>query len=131
MLHKFIFNWFPAIGWMLTIFLLSTRQSISINDTYIINFAVFKTLHLIEYGVLYFLVLRLVYRSTDDALDFKKYLFAALVTLFYAALDELHQTYVPTRTGKPRDILIDAVGISLSFLIIRRYLDRFRAWSLL
>ncbi len=36
---------------------------------------------------------------------------AAIVGVAYAGLDELHQAFVPTRTGSPSDVLVDAVGV--------------------
>ncbi|MGQ9656750.1 MAG: VanZ family protein [Fimbriimonadales bacterium] len=46
---------------------------------------------------------------------------AVLTSLLRAVLDEIHQAFVPGRTGTPVDVLIDAVGIALAtWLIIRR-----------
>ncbi|MBM3679809.1 MAG: hypothetical protein FJW81_00470 [Actinobacteria bacterium] len=42
----------------------------------------------------------------------------ALLALVYAAVDELHQTTVPTRNGAATDVLIDAIGIGLASLIL-------------
>ena len=40
---------------------------------------------------------------------------AFIVAFLYAASDELHQTFVPTREGKPRDIAIDTIGMFLMY----------------
>lgn len=42
----------------------------------------------------------------------------ALLALVYAAVDELHQTTVPTRNGAGTDVLIDAIGIGLASLAL-------------
>jgi VanZ family protein len=45
---------------------------------------------------------------------------AILTSLLRAVLDEIHQAFVPGRTGTPVDVLIDAVGIALAAWLIRR-----------
>ncbi len=45
---------------------------------------------------------------------------AAIIALVYAAVDELHQTYVPTRHGSPYDVAIDAIGVGLVSLALLR-----------
>jgi VanZ family protein len=45
---------------------------------------------------------------------------AILTSLLRAILDEIHQAFVPGRTGTPVDVLIDAVGIALAAWLIRR-----------
>lgn len=44
---------------------------------------------------------------------------AAAISLLYAVSDEFHQTFVPTRTGTPRDILIDAIGVAVALALLR------------
>jgi len=45
---------------------------------------------------------------------------AILTSLLRAVLDEIHQAFVPGRTGTPVDVLIDAAGIALAAWLIRR-----------
>lgn len=44
----------------------------------------------------------------------------AVLALGYAAVDELHQSTVPTRNGALSDVLIDAAGIGLASLALAR-----------
>lgn len=44
---------------------------------------------------------------------------AALFSLLRAVIDEIHQSFVPGRTGTVRDVLIDGVGIALAMWLIR------------
>ena len=37
----------------------------------------------------------------------------------YAALDEIHQLFVPNRSGQVRDVLIDSVGILIGIILFR------------
>ncbi|MFN3690343.1 MAG: VanZ family protein [Fimbriimonadales bacterium] len=45
---------------------------------------------------------------------------AIATSLLRAILDEIHQAFVPGRTGTPVDVLIDAVGIALAAWLIHR-----------
>ncbi|MEK9178908.1 MAG: hypothetical protein AAB893_00365, partial [Patescibacteria group bacterium] len=57
---KFIFitGFVPLLLWMLIIFYFSSQPRIPITTNYAVSFAIFKTLHLIEYALLYFLWIR-------------------------------------------------------------------------
>ena len=61
-----------------------------------------KLAHLAEYAVLYLLVRR--------AGPGPRKAFA--LALLYAVLDEWHQTFLASRAGQVRDVLVDAVGIA-------------------
>jgi VanZ family protein len=43
---------------------------------------------------------------------------AVLMTAFVASLDEWHQSFIPSRTGTPRDVALDTcAGIAAQILI--------------
>ncbi len=68
-----------------------------------------KLAHMAEYAILFLLSWRGLGES--DHLSRKRKLFVALVlTVFYAATDEYHQTFVPGRSGAVRDVAIDVLG---------------------
>jgi VanZ family protein len=77
-----------------------------------------KAAHMAEYGLLWFLWHR--------ALDTQNPVPAALITLAYAATDELHQSFVEGRHGTPVDVLIDAAGIAVAIAIHTRRRARAR-----
>lgn len=52
---------------------------------------------------------------------YKKLLIALIITLLYAVIDEIHQTFVPTREGTVRDVLIDSIGIAIMYSYIKKY----------
>lgn len=39
---------------------------------------------------------------------------ATVIAFVYAAVDEIHQSQVPTRNGSPADVAIDALGIGVA-----------------
>lgn len=43
---------------------------------------------------------------------------AAAIAFLYACTDEFHQTFVDGRSGTPRDVAIDSIGIALACLLI-------------
>lgn len=121
-MKRFVTYQLPAILWMLVIFLLSSRQRVGVSETYWVNFAIFKTLHVIEYAFLYAMVLRALASGTPVAK--RKYMIAFVLTVLYAISDEMHQTFVPTREGTLRDVIIDSIGAFSMMSILQS--DRFR-----
>lgn len=111
---KFVRYWLPVVIWMTVIFFLSGRESVQVADEPLINFLFFKTLHVIEYAILFVLYYRALKNKTA----------ALLLTLLYAATDEIHQLFVPTREGKLRDVIIDAIGAGVSWILITHLLPQ-------
>ncbi len=114
-MNKLLRYWGPPLVWMILIFFLSTQESTQVSDVYTWNFIFFKSLHVLEYAALYFLLFRATLQ--ENSKDQKKArLIALLITFAYAASDELHQTFVPTREGRLRDVGIDTIGMSLMYI---------------
>jgi VanZ family protein len=90
-----------------------------------IHFLVRKTAHFGSYGLLGFLAFY-SWRSTLPALSrwTPRWSFLALLTTLAAAsLDEFHQSFVPTRTGNYRDVLLDLTGalfFQLAIVLLER-----------
>lgn len=99
---------------MVTIFAFSSRGRTSVTSEFVIDFMIFKTIHMIEYGLLFFLVTRALIKTT--AIPKKQiFLYAFIFCVLYGLSDEIHQTFIPTRQGTLRDVLIDTVGISVVY----------------
>jgi len=43
---------------------------------------------------------------------------SGFLAMLYGMTDEFHQTFVPTRTGQPRDVLIDLIGITCVMIFL-------------
>lgn len=124
---KMTYYWGPAIIWIILIFYLSSRQSVQVSDEYTINFLVFKSLHVFEYAILYFFLFRGFYSLSSKQFTLqKKFIFSIFIALLFAIFDEVHQTFVPTREGKLRDVLIDSLGIFLCFVYTKNQLHFLR-----
>ena len=123
-ISRIIFYWAPAIIWMGVIFYLSSRVRVSLTKQFITDFIIFKTLHMVEYAILYFLLFRGFYSFKKEKLSWNKRMISALIiSIIYAATDEMHQLSTPTRQGTVRDIIIDAAGATLMYIYIRAKLS--------
>ncbi|MFA9289250.1 MAG: VanZ family protein [Weeksellaceae bacterium] len=125
-LFHFIKYWLPPLAVMAVIFALSSRQRIQVSEVDTVNFMVFKSLHMVEYAVLFFLWFRALYQRLGKAQIMKAYALAITISILYGALDELHQTFVPTREGKLRDVVIDSIGILLMFEYTKHHLNKLK-----
>ncbi len=125
-LKEFIYYYFPPLLWMGVIFYFSSLHRVKVSDEYFLNFIFFKSLHVIEYFILGFLSLRGVFKRSFYLLR-EKAILAFMISFFYATTDEYHQTFILTRNGAVRDVLIDSLGILLSlylYLVFRKKLLR-------
>ena len=75
-----------------------------------------KCCHLAEYGVFALLVWRALKASKTDlpTWSWPRVGGTLLIVFLYAATDEFHQIFVPTRTPRVTDVLIDTCGGALA-----------------
>ena len=101
--------WLPVLIWAAVIFALSSIPSLSTGlgtwDTILR-----KGAHLTEYAILGAVLLRALGREAP----------ALAAGVVYALSDELHQHFVSGRHASPFDAALDAVGIGVGILILRR-----------
>jgi len=131
-------SWWPALVWvgLITIestdffssqntgsmlYSLLTRLfgAINLHDFLIVHHYLRKAGHILGYGLLCLLLLR-GWRATLDyahAWSRRAALLAWLGTAFVASMDEWHQSFIPSRMGSPRDVLLDSAA-GLVFLLI-------------
>lgn len=76
-----------------------------------VHAAIRKLAHLTEYAILGMLVLRALERPGRTLAT--ACIAALLLCASYAALDEFHQTFVPSRGPSPVDVAIDTCGAAL------------------
>jgi VanZ family protein len=121
MWRKLIYYWLPLLLWMGMIYLGSNQSKIGISEFLWINFVFFKSLHLLEYALLYLLWFRALYSCNPQKNKINLYLVLAFcVTILYSSTDEFHQLFTPTRSGSLRDIFIDALGMLIMYIGIRK-----------
>jgi VanZ family protein len=94
-------------------------ERITEEQLHLLNYLFRKTGH----GTGYFLLTLLGYwafRTSFGVERARALRWAVATSLVRAVLDEIHQAFVPGRTGTPVDVMIDAVGITLAAWLIRR-----------
>lgn len=92
----------------------------------LLEFVLRKAAHMAAFAVLATLAYRAL-AGTWPSLSRGRLLAASLlVAMLYAASDEWHQTFVPTRDGTVKDVAIDTAGATLALLVIS-YLNRRRS----
>ena len=79
-----------------------------------LSFIVRKSAHFIEYTILGMLY-SFCFRSFGSK---RPFLWPAVSGTLYAVTDELHQVFVPGRSGQINDVLIDAAGSALGAAIV-------------
>lgn len=82
---------------------------------------------MIEYGFLYFLLLRGLYKTSSYALP-EMFILALIIGSIYAISDEYHQSFVPTREGKIRDVIIDIAGMTVVYWYIKNHFTLMRKY---
>ena len=98
------------------IFILSNKQKVAFTDNYPVSFTIFKSLHLIEYAILFLLWLR-----TFFLLGLKDpYYLALFLTFGYGLSDELHQNFIIGREGKLLDAFVDGLGGVLAWILVTK-----------
>jgi VanZ family protein len=120
--------WWPALAWAVVISLFSTHLFTSQNTGHVIipllhwlfpsasprslefmHHIIRKCGHLTEYFILSLLILRGI-RAGRHGMHLAWAVLAIVLVAGYASLDEFHQRFVPGRTPKVTDVLIDTTG---------------------
>ena len=86
---------------------------LKLENTEVIGIIIRKLAHLFEYFVLGCLMINCLknYRIK------KIILFSIFLCFIYASTDEIHQIYVPGRSGKSIDVIIDTVGSVIGIIL--------------
>jgi len=95
-------------------------------------FVVRKAAHVTEYAILAWLLLRALRASngltSDHRWNRKLALWAWGLATLYAMSDELHQRFVPGRTGQWEDVAIDSAGAALGLFLVWAVASRRKSW---
>ncbi|QED46188.1 VanZ family protein [Cytobacillus dafuensis] len=94
-----------------TLMLLKDFFHLSESQAEVANLVFRKLVHLSAFGVLALLFY--------NCFEKRRFLYAWLCTTIYAATDEIHQAFIPDRTGTIIDVGIDSIGALLALLILK------------
>jgi len=128
--------WLPAIAWACLISTFSTdvfssehtsRFTIpllhwmfpqaSVETLGLMHAVIRKSAHLTEYFTFSIFLMHGL-RGKDRAWSLRLAIWAVAIAAGYAALDEFHQSFVPSRTASPWDALLDTVGASAAQIFL-------------
>ncbi len=139
--------WIAAILWLIVIAIESTAMLSSNNTSRILypllhylfgmdwerfeywHFFIRKGGHVVGYGILSILAFR-AWRETFPALGNPLWTvrwasIAVLMTAFVASLDEWHQSFIPSRTGRWQDVVLDSCAGILAQILLLLWLRSF------
>ena len=97
--------WLPVAVYMAGIFLVSADADPPMPER-----VSDKSMHLLAYAGLAVVVCRAVAGGLPARVTLRAAVFTLLITIGYAATDELHQSFVPNRSADAYDLLADAAG---------------------
>jgi VanZ family protein len=146
-MRAFLKFWLPVIFWMSVIFTASSDSHSYEHSSFFvepflhwlfpkmsqanieeIHHVIRKCCHLTEYAVLALLLWRALHLSKNNlpAWSWPKVGGTLLAVFLFAASDEFHQSFVPTRTPLVSDVFVDTAGGALGLLALW-FLHHFRS----
>jgi VanZ family protein len=113
-------------GSMLYSLLTRLFGEINFYDFLVFHHLLRKTGHVLGYGMLALLLLRGWRATFGSAREYltRAALLSWLGAAIVAALDEWHQSFIPSRTGTPWDVLLDSTAALVFLLIAYTWLRR-------
>jgi VanZ family protein len=148
-LKKFMLYWLPVILWLFVISAASGDKKSFQHSSRIIGpivhwlfpqlaeaqvnevvFYVRKSAHMAEFGVMALLCWRAVRQTKCGERrpwSWREAWNALLLVMVFASVDEMHQSFVPSRQGSPWDVVIDCTGAALA-LWLWWVFGRWRKW---
>jgi len=139
-LRAFLLYWWPVFVWMALIFSASSDSmsfqhsshiigpfvrwllpGLSEHSVHAVVFAVRKCAHVTEYAILALVVWRALQKSrgqTPGGWLWSQAFLTLAVAALYAATDEFHQRFVPSRQASLWDVLLDTSGAALALVFL-------------
>ena len=116
---RFLYFIFPIIVHASFIFYLSSLKSLSV-PSFGINFED-KLIHLIEYFIFGWLLVRALHFGKPIPVTTKVMVFTVIIGFLYGISDEIHQYFTPGRYFDLWDWVADAIGIVIGLEFYRRF----------
>lgn len=138
-INKKILSWLAVSLWLVVIYKFSNQPALSsegsseilvkvllrvlslfkinVSNIMLVHFFVRKLAHLFLYMVTSILILN-AFKMTNIGVD-KASIITLAICILYASIDEIHQSFIPGRSGEFRDVLIDTFGALLGIGIYR------------
>jgi VanZ family protein len=134
---SFVKYWLPVLIWLAFIFIGSTdllsaehtsrfigpilrwfNPNVSPAAIAKVQFFIRKAAHLTEYAILAALIWRALWLGRSRAMKMSiLFVMTLLACAVFAASDEFHQSFIPSRTASPIDVMIDICGALVGLII--------------
>lgn len=117
-MKKIICTLLPIMYMGLIWFLSSHSADAFVKTSFSFDHLLKESLHLIEFAILYlFIALAFIVnkRWTRAAS-----MFAAIISIAYGAIDEIHQSFVPYRSATVIDFIKDAIGVIAAYIVMKK-----------
>lgn len=109
-------RWLAVVAWAAMIFLASNQPGLAVSDDPGVDRPIRHVAHIAVYAVLTAL---LTWCLTGRRYPTPRLALASgALALLYGVSDEWHQTMVPTRTGRPDDLVWDGIGAAIAVAVI-------------
>lgn len=108
--RRALWLWLPPVAIVAAIYLLSDQPDLS-TGLGVWDMVGRKLAHIAEFGLL----TAAWYRASRGRVAI-----SVAISLLYAIADEVHQGFVAGRSSSPLDVGVDAVGILIAVLLIKR-----------
>jgi VanZ family protein len=120
--RRAVARWLAVAAWMVLIFALSSISGLRVSEDAEVDRPLRALAHMAAFGMLSGLILQALCANARPRLS--RAALALVLTVLYAASDELHQSLVPNRSGRVQDVAIDTlgalVGLVVAWLILAR-----------
>jgi VanZ family protein len=117
-MKKLIITILPLLYMALIWFLSSNPSDAIVNTPFSFDALLKESLHLIEFAILYWLI-AFAFMAHNKWSE-RASLLAAVIAILYGLTDEIHQSFVPSRSATVIDFVKDVIGVTVSYLIAKR-----------
>jgi VanZ family protein len=118
LIWTFSTDWFSGsgTGWILVPLLEDVLPWLGQEQIQLAHAGIRKLAHMTEYAVLALLLFRALHDARRPARSSAA--IALALSVAWAVIDEIHQSFVPSRTAAVGDVLFDAAGAALALAVL-------------
>ena len=113
--------WLPVVFWCGTLFYFSSIPNLKASQNLVLD----EVLRTIAHFLFYILGYWLFFRALNFGKQKKNFLLPLFLTCLYGLSDEIHQTFVPTRTFQLMDLAVDFSGAFIGKIMVEELLLKF------
>ncbi|MGG3888520.1 VanZ family protein [Metabacillus fastidiosus] len=115
---QMVFTLFPILYMIFIWFLSSHPADAFVKTPFSFDHLLKESLHLIEFAILYLLI-ALAF-ITNGKWTKKASIFAAVISVMYGAIDEIHQSFIPYRSATLIDFIKDTAGVAVAYFMMNK-----------